>query len=1473
MTNRQLYIGQYHNKIWESNRLNKYAISSEGIGEALKRSASALAAAGNDVDESIAMITAGNEIVQDPEKMGTTLKTVSMYLRATKTELEAAGESTEGMAESTSKLRDSLLGLTGGKVDIMSDENTYKNTYQILQEMSKVWDTMTDKQQAAALELMGGKRNANVVAALIENFGQAEAALKTSQDSSGSALKENEKYLDSIAGKIEQFKAQWQALSDSLADSDALKNIIDLGTDLLSLLTQLSEATNGYAITAPLLFAGMSKGLGISFTNYEKYIDELGNQAEKISVLGKTIVDTGTNPSQSSSSKNTKRSLKRSSNTTPAIYTTSEEEIDRVTKAFEKNKQAAQTASTTSKATGASMKGIGISARVASVGVTVLNTALNALIGMGVGLAISALISLWEDYANAAEEGKEATEEFQSTIQGHQDNIKTLEGLKSRYDELSKIQNGEVKDDKGNIKTLNADELAEYKDLQQQIADLSPTLVSGYDEEGNAILRKNASVQKAIDLEKERIKLEQQTFLDDKSEDVIEGTDAELAEVKRERTNLRSTIFNELRKNNALDDYTEKLRENKNIDDKVWSSKYLDSISVYYSQHPNEEIDRDALNFAVEQNNLRQESIDLIYQEIDALRLKNDEEEQARMRNDEIGRSAYGVNLYKDKIINDYGEGTGRLFENLSVQYARAGAGQWDAEQIQDKVMSMMSGFYNAETTAERVQVVTDAIKELEEEGRNAEEIMSAVFSGIDEDLQPITNELFSLYESNEKSKGKTSDEINSDLVDMAVQIATAENQAMGLQGVMSELGKDMDISSLQDKFTPLITSMFDTTMAAYQTSSSVRNAMQSMSMKPTMDLSQINTQLANASKKADITKGEFKGLVAYLISVGALKPKVKYIDLKVPKIESTKGFNFRIDFTTIKMPKISYEADNSVLEKLGIDDYTYSGNSGGGGGGGTSTGGGGGGGSSSSQEKDIGAEKLKKLKHQLNMGKITESKYYSEYGKIAKKYWKGRKKYQDEYWQYEEAYYKWKQEQEKERIEKLFDTLENKLKLGLINEANYWKTRKSYMDKYWKKNKEYQENYIDGLIDYYDYIKDLQEERLNDKSDDYDTVKDTVIGAIDDEIDKLQELNDEKEKENELEEARQRLEDARRQRKSVVYRAGVGIEYVANADEVEEAQKEYDDLVNQEKIDELEKLKEQIEDMYGLYDEKKNESITASILGKDWKNDIKKATDDLLKLSDVIYQLNKNLDSFDEDPDKFIHSSSADKDLQNIINKIESDYKYVTSSKSSSSSSSKSSSSKPKVSSISRTLQYGNSGSDVKKLQTALKQLGYNPGTIDGIFGKNTKSAVQKFQKANKIAADGIVGKNTKSKFRAKGYKSGVLFLDKPQIANINENGQELVIDSPQNGELASLNKGASVFPKEQTQNLWNLSKNPENYMKDLFLQQIPRIEQNIPSNSVSINIGDIQISQVKDANSLANDIYNRFGHSLMQKIYKNRG
>jgi peptidoglycan hydrolase-like protein with peptidoglycan-binding domain len=64
--------------------------------------------------------------------------------------------------------------------------------------------------------------------------------------------------------------------------------------------------------------------------------------------------------------------------------------------------------------------------------------------------------------------------------------------------------------------------------------------------------------------------------------------------------------------------------------------------------------------------------------------------------------------------------------------------------------------------------------------------------------------------------------------------------------------------------------------------------------------------------------------------------------------------------------------------------------------------------------------------------------------------------------------------------------------------------------------------------------------------------------------------------------------------------------------------------------------------------------------------------------------------------------------------------------------------------SSTSSTLKKGSKGDAVKTLQTKLSKLGYKVGTIDGIFGTNTETAVKAFQKAKNLTVDGIAGPMT---------------------------------------------------------------------------------------------------------------------------------
>lgn len=74
-----------------------------------------------------------------------------------------------------------------------------------------------------------------------------------------------------------------------------------------------------------------------------------------------------------------------------------------------------------------------------------------------------------------------------------------------------------------------------------------------------------------------------------------------------------------------------------------------------------------------------------------------------------------------------------------------------------------------------------------------------------------------------------------------------------------------------------------------------------------------------------------------------------------------------------------------------------------------------------------------------------------------------------------------------------------------------------------------------------------------------------------------------------------------------------------------------------------------------------------------------------------------------------------------------------------------------------------GDSGSEIKRVQQRLKELGYLTGSADGDFGDKTEAAVRAFQSRNGLTVDGKVGKNTLSKLFSDSAKKAATATAKP--------------------------------------------------------------------------------------------------------------
>ncbi|MEE1303354.1 MAG: phage tail tape measure protein, partial [Bacteroidales bacterium] len=243
---------------------NNFAISSDGIATALQDSASSLMAANNSYEEAVALIAAANRVVQDPNSVGAALRTISLRLRGTSVEeLEESGEDTTGAIESKSKLRGKIKSLSG--VDILTDTGAYKSTYEILLEISKVWEEMSDIDQAALLEILAGKTRSNTAAAILSNTEDLEEAYATAMDAEGSAYEENEKYLDSIQGRIDLFNNSVQTMWNNTLDSSVVKDVVDLGTHLIKIVDTLGLIPSILAVIgAAKGFKALFKGFSLS---------------------------------------------------------------------------------------------------------------------------------------------------------------------------------------------------------------------------------------------------------------------------------------------------------------------------------------------------------------------------------------------------------------------------------------------------------------------------------------------------------------------------------------------------------------------------------------------------------------------------------------------------------------------------------------------------------------------------------------------------------------------------------------------------------------------------------------------------------------------------------------------------------------------------------------------------------------------------------------------------------------------------------------------------------------------------------------------------------------------------------------------------------------------------------------------------------------------------------------------------------
>lgn len=202
---------------------NNFAVSNTDLAQGLSKSASALSALGNTQDQTIGLITAGTEIMVGQAS------TVSRGL-------QTIGININKVAQTSKQLEIAVGGATK-QIDLFDDAGNQLSTFDVLKQISEQWDNMTTSEKTAIASTLAGKTRFSVFTSVLSNFDDAIKATNTSINSQGSAMKENEKYMNSLQANLNRLKGAFQELFTNGGIGDFAKTLISATTNIFKFIS------------------------------------------------------------------------------------------------------------------------------------------------------------------------------------------------------------------------------------------------------------------------------------------------------------------------------------------------------------------------------------------------------------------------------------------------------------------------------------------------------------------------------------------------------------------------------------------------------------------------------------------------------------------------------------------------------------------------------------------------------------------------------------------------------------------------------------------------------------------------------------------------------------------------------------------------------------------------------------------------------------------------------------------------------------------------------------------------------------------------------------------------------------------------------------------------------------------------------------------------------------------------------------
>lgn len=229
---------------------NTKPIDGVGLMEALKDTSNVAKQFGIDMKELSSLVVAANSTIQDPNKVGTGLRTLMLRMSGADYDLKE-----EDLAYD--RIGKKVKGLSG--VDIFEkDGKSLKSMTNLIDELHKKWNTFDDATQKTLAKTIGGARQSETFLAIMNSYDMYKETLADLKKGGhlGSAEQENLQFIDSISGKLATLKTTWGQVVTNIFSSETVKGFLDVLIKILDTVVDITNSLKDFNLALPAAFAG-----------------------------------------------------------------------------------------------------------------------------------------------------------------------------------------------------------------------------------------------------------------------------------------------------------------------------------------------------------------------------------------------------------------------------------------------------------------------------------------------------------------------------------------------------------------------------------------------------------------------------------------------------------------------------------------------------------------------------------------------------------------------------------------------------------------------------------------------------------------------------------------------------------------------------------------------------------------------------------------------------------------------------------------------------------------------------------------------------------------------------------------------------------------------------------------------------------------------------------------------------------------